>query len=115
MRTINRPIHFIAAAKSCRRPILGSLITGSGAILVERPQDLARKGDGVIVEVKGKIIRGRNTKFTSLAKGELIDCKILPEMIVTEVISDEEIKTNTETRDFEGEVAFKVIPKLDFS
>ena len=72
MRTLGRPIHFIAAAKSCRRPFLGKLIQGTGAIPVERPQDLAKKGDGVIVSINDKVIKGRNTKFAAFKKGEII-------------------------------------------
>ena len=51
MANIKRPISFIAAAVSCRRPFLGPLIKGTGAIPVERPQDIAKKGPGMIVKV----------------------------------------------------------------
>lgn len=34
-----------------RRPFLGQLIQASGAIPVERAQDVAKKGPGVIVSV----------------------------------------------------------------
>lgn len=69
MSKVKRPIHFIAAAKSCRRTFVGPLIRGTGAIPVERPQDVARKGEGKIVSVKNNIIRGQNTKFTNIVKG----------------------------------------------
>ena len=36
-------------------------------------------------------------------------------MVVSEVISDEEVKTSSDCPDFEGEAAYKIIPKLDFS
>lgn len=69
MNVIKRPISFIAAAKSCRRPLVGALIRGSGAIPVERPQDLSYKGEGKIVLIKDKFVTGKDTKFTKLAKG----------------------------------------------
>ena len=40
VNAVPRPISFIAAAKSARRPIIGQLINASGAIPVERPQDI---------------------------------------------------------------------------
>lgn len=49
MNVLKRPVRFIAAAKSCRRPFLGAAIRATGAIPVERPQDLAYKGEGKIV------------------------------------------------------------------
>ena len=53
MNTLKRKIRFIAAAKSCRRPLLGHMILGSGAIPVERPQDVEPvSANGKIVEVK---------------------------------------------------------------
>lgn len=69
MNVVKRPISFIAAAKSCRRPFVGGLLRGSGAIPVERPQDLAYKGEGKIIQIKDKIVTGKDTKFTKLTKG----------------------------------------------
>jgi glycerol-3-phosphate O-acyltransferase/dihydroxyacetone phosphate acyltransferase len=42
MNAVPRPMHFIAAAKSMKRPIVGDLLKGSGAIPVERPQDIKK-------------------------------------------------------------------------
>jgi len=72
MAALKRPISFIAAAKSCRRTFVGPLIRGTGAIPVERPQDVATKGKGKIIEIKNNIIRGNDTKFTDYSVGALI-------------------------------------------
>jgi glycerol-3-phosphate O-acyltransferase/dihydroxyacetone phosphate acyltransferase len=49
MDVVNRPVHFIAAAKSMRRPLVGQLLAAAGSIPVERQQDLPRvKGEGVV-------------------------------------------------------------------
>jgi len=72
MAILKRKISFIAAAKSCRRTFVGPLIRGTGAIPVERPQDVTFKGEGQIVQIKNQIIIGRNTKFTTIAVGALL-------------------------------------------
>jgi glycerol-3-phosphate O-acyltransferase/dihydroxyacetone phosphate acyltransferase len=69
MTVLNRPINFIAAAKSCRRTFLGPLIRGTGAIPVERPQDIAFKGEGTIIKVRDRAIIGKGTAFSRLVKG----------------------------------------------
>jgi glycerol-3-phosphate O-acyltransferase/dihydroxyacetone phosphate acyltransferase len=58
MANVPRPISFIAAAVSCRRTFVGPLIRATGAIPVERPQDIAYKGKGKIVNVDGKRVFG---------------------------------------------------------
>jgi glycerol-3-phosphate O-acyltransferase/dihydroxyacetone phosphate acyltransferase len=59
MANVKRPISFIAAGISCRRTFLGPLIRATGAIPVERPQDIAYKGKGIIVKVNGQEIMGQ--------------------------------------------------------
>jgi 1-acyl-sn-glycerol-3-phosphate acyltransferase len=49
MAVLKRRISFIAAAKSCRRTFVGPMIRGTGAIPVERPQDITEKGLGQII------------------------------------------------------------------
>jgi glycerol-3-phosphate O-acyltransferase/dihydroxyacetone phosphate acyltransferase len=62
-----RPISFIIAAKSYRRPIIGWFAKQIQAIPVERPQDLVSKGLGTISAVKENgIVLGKDTKFISL-------------------------------------------------
>ena len=47
---IPREVHFIAAAVSIRRRIIGDLLKISGAIPLERAQDMATKGVGKILK-----------------------------------------------------------------
>jgi glycerol-3-phosphate O-acyltransferase/dihydroxyacetone phosphate acyltransferase len=72
MAVLKRNISFIAAAKSCKRTFVGPVIRGTGAIPVERPQDIAYKGAGRIIQIKDQIISGRDTKFTTLGVGALL-------------------------------------------
>lgn len=58
MANVKRPISFIAAAVSCRRTFVGPLIKATGAIPVERPQDIAYKGKGKIIGVNGNVVKG---------------------------------------------------------
>jgi hypothetical protein len=51
MAIIQKPISFIAAAISCRRLIVGSIIKATGAIPVERPQDVTKLGKGLIIKI----------------------------------------------------------------
>jgi len=48
---IRREINFVAAAVSIRRRIIGDLLKISGAIPLERAQDLATKGIGKISKI----------------------------------------------------------------
>lgn len=88
MTVLKRPISFIAAAKSCRRPFLGAVIRGTGAIPVERPQDIAFKGEGKIVSIKDKVIKGQDTAFTKLTKGGLLELPTKVEVVIADIISD---------------------------
>jgi hypothetical protein len=49
------------------------MIRGTGAIPVERPQDLAAAGEGKIVLVKDKTVKGEGTKFTKLQIGSSLE------------------------------------------
>lgn len=89
---LNRPVSFIAAAKSVRRNFVGHLIKAAGAIPVERPQDVEKvKGPGTILEVEGNRLKGLNTHFTKLTIGTIIYPDGLPELKIKEIISDVEI------------------------
>jgi len=56
-----RQIHFIGAAKSVKRPIIGDLMKALGVIPVERAQDIAHKGEGTIIGIESHIVKGKNT------------------------------------------------------
>ena len=72
MANVPRAISFIAAAVSCRRTFVGPLIRATGAIPVERPQDIAYKGKGKIVRVNGNTVYGHETHFTQIKQGEMV-------------------------------------------
>ena len=73
MNAVPRPINFVAAAKSMRRPIIGHLLKGAGAIPVERPQDMKREaGPGTLTDLVGNKLRGNMTKFSKFTVGTTI-------------------------------------------
>jgi len=79
LEIVKRQVHFIAAAKSMRRPFVGSLIKATGAIPVERPQDLGKEnGPGVITDLVGGILKGDKTKFSKLTAGTSLFLEGLP-------------------------------------
>lgn len=55
---MKRNVHFVAAASSMRRHIIGPMLVSSGAIPVERPQDLAKTGKGKIIRIYGNRVIG---------------------------------------------------------
>lgn len=112
MTVLKRPISFIAAAKSCRRPFVGAMIRGTGAIPVERPQDIAFRGEGKIVSVKDKVVKGENTTFTRLTKGGLLELPNKTEVVIADIVSDTEFKTTSLVEDYEGEGNYRIVPKI---
>lgn len=116
MRMTPRVVSFVAAAKSMRRPIVGKCIQMANAIPLERAQDVAVAGPGAITSLKGSILRGRNTKFTTLQVGSSIECGEAGELRVVAITSDEEVSVANEAgKEFEKELKYKVIPKLDYN
>jgi glycerol-3-phosphate O-acyltransferase/dihydroxyacetone phosphate acyltransferase len=86
---------------------------------VERPQDLAKKADGIIVKLDKSTIHGKGTKFTSQCHlGDTLLIPGFPELVVTKVNSDEQLEFKSEERPpgkmipREG-LGFKVQPKVD--
>lgn len=72
---VKREINFVAAAASIRRRIIGDLLKISGAIPLERAQDLAKKGQGTITTIENGRILGKGTKFSELKLKSLIKIK----------------------------------------
>jgi glycerol-3-phosphate O-acyltransferase/dihydroxyacetone phosphate acyltransferase len=59
MAQIDREVNFIMAAASVRRPIIGHFGRSMNVIPVERPQDLAFVGKGVITPlIEGDLLAG---------------------------------------------------------
>lgn len=61
---LKRDIHFIGAAKSVRRPVIGHLLRLAKTIPVERAQDLQKVGKGQVVRIEGNNVFGEGTAFT---------------------------------------------------
>ena len=84
---IKREINFVAAAASIRRRIIGDLLKISGAIPLERAQDLATKGIGKITKIQNGIIYGKGTKFSTIKTKSTLKIK-KQEIRVDEIIND---------------------------
>lgn len=69
MANTQRQISFIAAAVSCRRTFIGPLIRGTGAIPVERAQDISRRGEGKVIRIAHNKVIGENTNFSEIRAG----------------------------------------------
>jgi glycerol-3-phosphate O-acyltransferase/dihydroxyacetone phosphate acyltransferase len=122
-------IGYIAAAKSMRKRFIGDLAKIMNAIPVERPQDLAKAGVGVLVSIDGDIISGRGTKFSTaivgdpprrLQKKDTIIVTTGPlkgtSVLVEEIFSDERIRLrerpSTDLTMF-GDAEYKIQPHVD--
>lgn len=58
-----RDVKFLVAAKSTKKPVVGTFCNMLESIPVERPQDLAKKGKGkVVFDDECKLI-GKGTEF----------------------------------------------------
>jgi len=53
---MNRLVKFIVAAKSMRRPMIGTPMRALGGIPVERAQDIAKPGKGKIISLKNGVL-----------------------------------------------------------
>jgi hypothetical protein len=72
-----------------RRRIIGDLLKASGAIPVERPQDVKQvKGQGVLVSLRASHLTGKDTKFTKLTEGTSIHMEGAPVLKIKSILSD---------------------------
>ncbi|KAL6066355.1 Glycerol-3-phosphate/dihydroxyacetone phosphate acyltransferase [Balamuthia mandrillaris] len=114
----SRRIRFLIAAKSMRRKVVGFFAGAAEAIPVERPQDIAKKGRGLITTEGGTKVKGHNgTAFKkevqvgdSIALGEevrrVVSIDDDSNLTIGSAFSDEDVTTPT---------AFKIHPKQDQS
>lgn len=99
-----------------RRPIIGPVIRMAHAIPLERAQDMAKPGPGMLTSLKGDTLLGSGTKFNELQIGSSIDCGEEAELRVKALHTDEEISVANETHiEFDQPRKYKTIPKLDYS
>ena len=118
MSHVPRPVKFLVAAVSMKRPIIGNFAHQAGGIAVQRAQDLAKVGAGKIVSVENNIVRGVGTKFTSQAQegGSISVKEIKLDVPIVKIRSDTEleVKADEKTEVRTGLNAdFKLVPKLD--
>lgn len=91
MRTCPRQAGFLCAAKTMRKAIAGTIATALDSIPVERPQDLQRRGQGV-VRLDGLRVEGRDTAFTrELSPKDRVEVDG-ESFSVAEVVSDTELR-----------------------
>jgi glycerol-3-phosphate O-acyltransferase/dihydroxyacetone phosphate acyltransferase len=112
-----RQINFIMALSSSKIKLLQMMLNFTKFIPTQRPIDCQYKGEGKIIEVyEKKKLRGENTKFTNLKKGDSI--KIQTEKSVDilriENILDDcniELFQNYEEKQYNAD--FTILPRLD--
>jgi glycerol-3-phosphate O-acyltransferase/dihydroxyacetone phosphate acyltransferase len=111
-----RQVSFLVAAASMRRPLIGDLARACRSIPVERPQDVAVTGCGVVTSSENEVI-GEGTKFTTeFVVGDSICVKGIEPALITEIVSDEKLilKSPLEQPVTE-QVPYKIYKKVDQS
>lgn len=113
MTEARRPVRFLTAATSMRRPFVGMLARSMNSIPVERPQDLAKPGPGTITS-NGANVRGEGTRFTSTCKpGMSLMAEGISLGAVEEVVSDTELKLKRPAeQDLSEPVSYQVAPNV---
>lgn len=109
-----RPISFLMAAVSMRRPVVGFLARSCHCIPVERPQDTATTGKGQIRCEELDVV-GEGTDFVKQVKvGESLYVKGSETAVVDQVVDATHIKLKTPfASPFEGFQPFKIFPRVD--
>jgi glycerol-3-phosphate O-acyltransferase/dihydroxyacetone phosphate acyltransferase len=129
-----RAISFMIAKKSYDRPYIGDVAKALCAVPVQRPQDIAVKGQGKIVRIvvdeeKGTAVaHGEGTQFTKGVGGEQFvkGCKLLGKwegdlMITGPPLSDTELPLKKPLQELNydfstsGGCDWKLLPKIDQS
>jgi glycerol-3-phosphate O-acyltransferase/dihydroxyacetone phosphate acyltransferase len=122
--TSKRRIGFLAAASSMRKRIIGFLARRLNSISVERPQDLAKVGQGRIYwDNHSKSLKGVGTMFKSqIQSGDLISIKGTDTLVVSSVVADDQIlvKSGPLGSDYPSNpnnaaLGYKVTPRVDQS
>jgi len=117
-------IGFLVAGSSMRRQVVGDLAKAINSIPVERPQDLAVKGEGKVILTSGAAkVSGVGTKFSSQLKRKcIIKVSAGPlkgvQVKIDKVLSDTEatlLKPVTFEEKSPVTAVYKVIPHLDHS
>ncbi|CAK74407.1 unnamed protein product (macronuclear) [Paramecium tetraurelia] len=116
---MTRKINFIAAAKSMRKPIIGDIGKALGGIPVERPQDLAKIGSGILKKYDGTYLFAENSQFTKQCQihDSILIQGIDTIILIVEIISDTKIKVQCEdpSQLHVKDNKYKIQPKVDQS
>lgn len=136
MRAIrSRQIGFLVAAKTMRRKYVGAMARAMNGIPVERAQDVAKIGEGHIVEISSKTtLRGSGTRFSKSVKEKdsvvifnsnpdgTIGNKKICTLKVVSIKSDTELVVRDDKHALQvvdvlkkGPHRFKVFPRIDQS
>ena len=112
--TCGRKIGFLAAKKSVDKPVIGTMIKMFNSIPVERPQDLAFNGKGLVYTSPNnpKVLYGKDTAFlTQLGPRYSISLsKTSGSVAVEKVVSDTEVILKS---DFTTDEAIKILEAID--
>jgi glycerol-3-phosphate O-acyltransferase/dihydroxyacetone phosphate acyltransferase len=93
-------INFMVAASTYRTGITGFICKVFGSIPVERPQDIAIVGEGTLEFCEGGVVKGYGTTFVKQAmKGDTLKVKGYTDYVITEVLSDTEMKITSKEVD----------------
>lgn len=111
-----REVSFLVAAVSMKRFLVGDLARACRAIPVERPQDVASLGCGVVTGSGNEVI-GERTNFTAeFTVGDSISIKGLEPALITEIVSDEKLIVKTpHEHPITEKMPYKIFKKVDQS
>ena len=122
--TSKRRIGFLAAASSMRKRFIGFLARCLDSISVERPQDLAKVGQGRIYwDHQSNCLRGIGTAFKNqIQNGDLISIRGTDTLVVSSVIGDDqlEVKKSPIGTDYPNNtnnaaLGYEITPRVDQS
>ena len=113
----DRPIGFLAAAKSMRRLVVGFFSRALKAIPVERGQDLVFKGSGQVMFNSETGLTGFNTKFTTELEPRFTLTIESITVEIVEIISDTKLVIKEVELEFSAlidrKISYKVTPYIN--
>lgn len=113
-----REINFLVAAVSTKNKWLNFFLKLVNFIPTRRPQDEIFPGTGSVVSLKGDILKAKGASFTKslTEKATVIYGSPKVELFVRKVIDDDTLEVdNSKCLEFEGEINFRILPKVDQS
>eukprot|EP00002_Diphylleia_rotans_P024999 TRINITY_DN4939_c0_g1_i2.p1 TRINITY_DN4939_c0_g1~~TRINITY_DN4939_c0_g1_i2.p1 ORF type:complete len:601 (-),score=95.02 TRINITY_DN4939_c0_g1_i2:847-2649(-) len=116
MTVCPRPVCFIAAEKSMKRPFIGWFGRKIKALPVVRPQDHAVNGAGLI-SVDGCQVQGKDTKFMRQCEvgGSIMIQQCESPLRIKEIVSDTQLLLSEPYPDLHADISYKCLMKIDQS